>query len=182
MRLFAWALALFIVFTGLAAGMRGVGQIQTPPPTYLETEGCSGPCWQGVRPGVSTNEQFAAQLARAPYTGYQWWEREDNTIDTFQIAPSIHFQITLADVIRVLGAPDRAGCLRLHSADVVSGFVYFNGGLVQVMVWRDSQEMRYTPEMQVNNIVYYSALERGLVERTSPWQGFTTASVYRQCR
>jgi hypothetical protein len=178
-RFSGWAFLVLIVVTGLTAGSRVLGQHVTPAPTYLEARNCPAPCWLGVRPGVSTDEQFTAQLAHAPYSGHQWWQRDDQTLDMFEIAPSIDFQLSLADVMRVLGSPDRAACLRRHDPDVTSGFIYFNGGLIHVMAWHNYQDLRYTPDMQVTKIVYHSTLERGLIERTSPWRGFTN---YHQCQ
>jgi hypothetical protein len=187
LRFVVFSLLVFAAALGLVAGARAAGQQQTPSPAYLDTGDCEQPCWFNVRPGISRVSQFLTELrTRAPYTGHAT-DQGDEVITMFEI--STFGAITLADVLREFGPPERVGCLGLghttlyanHSM-VTTTEVYYAGGLVQVNLVHPDQRLHLSPDMQVRTIRYYAPGDPAYpIGTTRSWQGFASAGVYGAC-
>jgi len=180
---------LFFLCTVLAAGARLVGQSMSAKPTYLDPGDCEQPCWLGVKPGISTREDFAITARTAsPYTGYVT-DYGDGIAARFEI--STYGMLTLGDVVREFGPPDQVSCLgylyRMGQNGQRIGFrtnaqLYFADGLIAVDAVRDDVLLRLSPDMQVRTIRYYAPGEPVYeLGSTIPWHGFASTIKYRAC-
>lgn len=180
--------SLFVVCTLLVIGARGVGRSSTPPPTFLETGACDQPCWQGLKPGVDTVDHFLYMAqSSGPYAG-RTTDAGDSIVTMFEL--SVYGLLTLADIVRDFGPPERVSCLGLDHSTlfpgaqiVTSAEVYYGDGLVVVsLVWPD-QTPRLSPDMRVRAIRYYAPGERAYeIGTTTGWHGMGSSAVYDVCQ
>lgn len=183
-----FVVGLFIVCIALAAGARWLGRSGTPTPTFLETGACEQPCWQGLKPGVDTVDHFLYRVrSSSPFTG-RTQDRGDAVVEMFEL--SVYGALTLADIVRAFGPPDRVSCLGLsHSAlnsgqpVVTSAEVYYADGLVVVSLVRPDQDPRLSPDMRVRTIRYYAPGDPAYeIGTTTGWRGMGSSAVYRVCQ
>ena len=181
--------ALLVVSTGMVAAARAVGQASPPTPTYLETGDCEQPCWHGLRPGMDRAERFLAFVREhSPYSGHATSYDDRSPATQFEL--STFGAITLADVLRVFGVPDRVGCLGPDHSSlfpgqsmVITARLYFADGLVMVDVARPDEVPRLTPGMRVRVVRYYALGEPAYpIGETTGWHGFASTGVYLDCR
>jgi hypothetical protein len=168
--------------------LRAMGHMLPPPPTYLETGECEQPCWHGLRPGVDTINQFLFRVREAsPYSGYTR-DEGDGVARMFEL--STFGALTLADVIREFGPPERVGCLGLDHTTlyparslVMSADVYYGNGFVEVRLMRPDEVLRLSPDMQVRAIRYYAPGEEPVypIGESTGWRGFASTRVYLAC-
>jgi hypothetical protein len=179
--------AFVVGCAALIAGARGAGQSVALPPTYLEAGACAQPCWQGIKPGISRIEEFMERARTAgPYSG-RTTDYGDGIAAMFEL--STYGALTLGDVLRELGSPERVGCLGLDHSTLVpaqslvmSVNLYFAEGLIVVNAVRSDLLPQLSPGMQVRTIRYYAPGEPvyGIGETTG-WHGFATSRRYRVC-
>ncbi|MBN1679797.1 MAG: hypothetical protein JW966_05865 [Anaerolineae bacterium] len=173
---------------GLVAGARAIGQTTTPPPTFLETGGCEQPCWQGIKPGKARREQFFYALDDySPYGGHVS-DQGDEIITMMEL--SIYGALTVADVMREFGPPERVGCIGLDRTTLYPGGdwvtsvqLYFAGGLIAVNALRPGDVLRLTPDMRVRSIRYYAPGDPAYpIGQTTGWFGFASSPApYLAC-
>lgn len=179
---------LFAVCAGLAFGVHALGQEVAPSPTYLDTGFCDLPCWQGLRPGVDNINQFL-WYARE-HTPYSMHTSDLGDGVATMVELSTFGAITLADVLREFGPPERVDCLDLTHTTLYPGQslvatarVYFAEGLIVVDAVRPDREMRLSPDMQVRTIRYYAPGEPlYAIGATTVWRGFAGENRYPACR
>ena len=180
---------IFVVgFAGLVAGARAIGQTATPTPTYLDTGHCDLPCWQGLQPGLDAMDHFFRMAReRTPYS------IRTTALGEQQVAVMVELStfgaITLADVIREYGPPDRVGCLDWthttlfpNAGLTTTARLYYTDGLVVVDAVRPDDALIVSPDMPVRTIRFYAPGEPLYPIGTSaPWQGFA-GGRYPACR
>lgn len=185
----AGLVVLLAASAGLVAAARAAGQASPPTPTYLEPGDCDQPCWHGLRPGADRAERFLTFVREySPYSGHATSYDDRSPATQFEL--STFGAITLADVLRVLGVPDRVGCLGPDHSSLFPGQsmvttarLYFADGLVMVDVARPDQEPRLTPGMRVREVRYYAPGEPAYpIGETTGWHGFASTEVYLDCR
>jgi hypothetical protein len=147
--------------------------------TLLETDiDCHVPCWNGLRPGVSTNYDFELfldgfdeeQLVNLQYTGGCWtrWVDthtnmltdvaidEGNHIGYIAFWPSPETPLTLEDVFGCIGAPDSYSAKVIYGRHGEIGFflnlIYSELGLiVNSYDWEyEPDDSNFQPLCQVN--------------------------------
>lgn len=177
---------LLAVVITLITGARLIGRQTAPPPTYLAPGACAQPCWQGLRPGAVNLADLSARVsATTPYILGHTAAYDGVHVTAFSLF--IDEQITLADVIREFGPPERVGCLAYTSTKQYAGLntaaeVYYAGGLVVVDVVQTGDLLRLTPAMGVRAVSYYAPGEPAYrIGETTPWHGFATVPVYQSC-
>ncbi|MBN1202163.1 MAG: hypothetical protein JXJ20_09935 [Anaerolineae bacterium] len=176
---------LFLACTGLVVGGRAIGRSISPSPALLEPGDCEQPCWQGIQPGVSTREEFAQQVREVDLYSGRATDYGDSIAVMFEL--STRGWLTLADVIREFGTPERVDCLAWgHStaaqSPATSVRLYFAGGLIEVSAMRADDALRLSPDMRVRSIRYYAPGEPTYpVGKTSKWRGFGSVRVYPAC-
>jgi hypothetical protein len=172
---------------GAIAAARTAGRQTPPSPTFLDTGHCDLPCWQGLQPGLDSTNQFLFRVRQTgPYSG-RTTDYGDGIAARFELLT--FGAISLADVIREYGSPERVGCLGTdHSALypgrtlVTSVEVYFAGGLVVVNAVRPDDAPRLTPDMDIRAIDYYGPGEPAYeVGATTDWHGFASTRRYQLC-
>ena len=175
---------VFALCAGLVAGIRAIGQAIPPTPTYLQTGPCEQPCWQGLRPGRDTVDHFLYQVKQStPYNG-RTTDYGDGVAQMFEL--STFGAITLADVIREFGTPERVGCLGPDHSSLYPGQqivmavqLYYAKGLVVVDAVRPDVYPRLTPDMRVRAVVYYAPGEPAYpIGATTRWHGFASTRTY----
>ncbi len=180
--------ALLALCTGLVVGARALGQGTVPTPTYLEPGTCNQPCWHGLIPGVDRAERFLQRVsADSPYAGHATSYDERSPATQFEL--STYGAITLADVLRLFGLPERVGCLGLdHSALfpghglVTTAQLYFADGLVMVEAVRPDDVARLSPGMRVRVVRYFAPGEPTYpIGETTGWHGFASTGTYLDC-
>jgi hypothetical protein len=179
---------VFVVCAVLVIGVRWAAQSRTPPPTFLEPGACEQPCWQGLRPGVDTVDHFLYKVqSSGPYSG-RTQDAGDSVVAMFEL--SVYGLLTLADVVRDFGPPERVSCLGLtHSTLFPGGTIvtaaeaYYADGLVVVSLVRPDQAPRLSPDMRVRTIRYYAPGERAYeIGTTTGWRGMGSSAVYPVCQ
>lgn len=186
-RLFLAASVLVALCAGLIAVARTAARLGPPPPTYLETGECDQPCWQGIQPGVNTREQFAQRARTIGFYSGRATDYGDGIAAMFEL--STWGALTLADVLRVFGPPDRVGCLGLDHTTMYPGLslvisvqVYFADGLIVASAVRPDTWPTLSPDMQVRWIRYYAPGEPVYeIGASTGWYGFASARRYRAC-
>jgi hypothetical protein len=179
---------LFVLCLGVVAGARAAGRVIPAPPTYLDSGPCEQPCWHGLQPGRDYMDHFFYQVqAATPYTSHIS-DSGDGIVTVFEL--STYGAITLGDVLREFGPPERVGCLGPDYTALYPGHklvmavrVYFAGGLVVVDAVRPDESPHLTPDMRVRSIRYYAPGEPAYpIGMTTPWHGFTsTRALYLTC-
>jgi hypothetical protein len=178
---------LLAVCSGLVAAARAAGQMDPPAPTYLETGECDQPCWQGIQPGVSTREQFAQRARTVGLFSGRATDYGDGVAAMFEL--STWGVLTLADLLRAFGPPDRVSCLGLDHTTMYPGLslvisvqVYFADGLIVANAVRPDTWPYLSPDMQVRWIRYYAPGEPVYeIGDATPWYGFASVKRYRAC-
>jgi hypothetical protein len=187
MRLLALIVVILAVCVGLVTVARAAGRTAPISPTYLEPGPCEQPCWQGVEPGVHTREEITERIRTAsPYSG-RTTDRGDGVVTMFELYT--YGALTLADIVRTLGPPDRVGCLGLeHTAlypdrtVAVAVRVYYAEGLIMVDAVRPDLRPHLTPDMQIRSIRYYAPGEPTYpIGETTGWFGFGSHVRYLVC-
>jgi hypothetical protein len=174
---------VFALCLGGVVGARAAGRTAPHTPTYLDRGPCEQPCWHGLQPGTDYVDHFFYQVqAATPYTSHTS-DSGDGIVTMFEL--STYGAITLGDVLREFGPPDRVGCLGLDRTTLFPGAfatavrVYFAGGLVVVDAVHRGESLRVTPDMRVRSIRYYAPGEPAYpIGMTTPWHGFTSTSTF----
>ncbi|MBI5958595.1 MAG: hypothetical protein HY866_07670 [Chloroflexi bacterium] len=187
-RLIFAILILTLISAGLVGGARLVGRSDPLPPTYLESGACDQPCWQGLQPGSDYIDHFWYAVNQfSPYSGHTS-DYGDGIATMFEL--STFGAITLGDVIREFGSPDRVGCFGADHSSLFPGQpmvmavqVYFANGLVVADVVREEMFPQLVPEMRVRTVRYYAPGEPAYpIGETTAWHGFaSTRRHYLNC-
>jgi hypothetical protein len=181
---------LVVMFVLLINGARAVRRMLPPAPLYLDTGPCNQPCWQGIQPGITTvaeleNPATTAIVRRTPYRINRAADYGGPRIMNFDLSTS--GRLTLGDVMRAWGPPERIGYLGLDYSRTVTGnkpavsaeFYYFDG-LVVVHAFGTGAEARLSPAMRVDTITYYAPGEPVYpLGKTTTWHGLASVSRYR---
>ncbi|HVO70046.1 MAG TPA: hypothetical protein VMT24_08375 [Aggregatilineaceae bacterium] len=188
LRFITAGVVLFAVCLGAVTGARAAGRLIPETATYLDSGPCEQPCWHGLRPGRDYVDHFLYQVrAASPYTSHTS-DAGDGIVTMFEL--STYGAITVADVLREFGSPERVGCLGLEHTTLYPGHtlamavqLYFAQGLVVVDALRPDESPRLTPDMRVRSIRYYAPGEPAYpIGMTTPWHGFTsTRAFYLSC-
>jgi hypothetical protein len=181
---------LFAVCVILVNGARMISRLWPPPSVYLDAGSCEQPCWQGIQPGVITTAAFdspatTAVVLQTPYRINRAASYGGDRIMNFEL--STRGQITLGEVIRVWGAPERIGYLGLDYSRMgtsrepaVSAQFYFFDGLVVVQAFGSGERPRLSPDMAVYAITYYAPGEPTYpIGKTARWHSLASISRYR---
>jgi hypothetical protein len=182
---------LLAAFVLLINGARAVRRMIPPPPLYLDTGPCNQPCWQGIQPGITTvaaleSSATTAIIRQTPYRINRAADYGGARIMNFDLSTS--GKLTLGDVMRTWGPPDRIGYLgldysRMDSANrpaVSAEFFYFDG-LIVVQAFGSGEAARLSPAMRVDTITYYAPGEPAYpLGKTTTWHGLASVSRYRE--
>lgn len=175
---------VFVLVAGLVAGVRAIGQAIPSTPTYLQTGPCDQPCWQGLRPGRDYVDHFLYQVKKSsPYSG-RTTDYGDGVAQMFEL--TTYGAITLADVIREFGTPERVGCLGPDHSSLYPGRrmvmavqLYYAKGLVVVDAVRPDDYARLSPDMRVRAVLYYAPGEPTYpIGASTVWHGFASTRTY----
>ena len=174
----------------LINGARAVRHMSPPPPLYLDTGPCDQPCWQGIQPGITTTAAFnspatAAIIRRTPYRINRAADYGGSRIMNFELSTS--GRLTLGDVMREWGPPERIGYLGLDYSRMgtarepaISAQFYFFDGLVVVQAFGPGVAPRLSPAMRVYAITYFAPGEPTYpIGKTTTWHGLASISRYR---
>jgi hypothetical protein len=174
----------------LINGARAVGQNLPSSPLYLDTGPCDQPCWQGIQPGITTTAALnspatTAIVRQTPYRINRAADYGGTRIMNFEL--STLGKLTLGDVMRAWGPPERIGYLGLDYSrmgtakePVISAQFYFFDGLVVVQAFGSGAAPRLSPAMRVDSITYYAPGEPAYpLGKTATWHGLASVSRYR---
>jgi hypothetical protein len=178
----AFIVGLWAVCLGLIVGARAVGRSRPTPDTYLDSGNCAQPCWQGIRPGEIAPLDLRARVGKTgSYAVVELTDYGDRIARNFGLRALT--PITLGDVVRAFGVPDRVACLRPRPQSAITGAsIYFAEGLVVVEA-ANPASARLSPDMRVESIFYYSpGLPAYRIGSTAAWGGFAGPPVYRVCQ
>jgi hypothetical protein len=175
----------------LINGARAVGRVSPPPPLYLDTGPCDQPCWQGIQPGITTvaaleNPATTDIIRHTPYRINRAADYGGSRIMNFDLSTS--GKLTLGDVMRTWGPPERIGYLGLDysrtgntNEPAVSAEFYYFDGLVVVQAFGSGAAPRLSPEMRIDTITYYAPGEPAYpLGKTTTWHGLASVSRYRE--
>ena len=172
---------LFIVCVSLIVGARAIGRSRPAPKSFLDPGDCAQPCWQGLRPGEATQDEIRQRINELDHYALDFIGRNDDVSRNFQLYPLK--PLTLGEVIRALGPPERIGCLNtdrdhLRGLPMVilirSSGLYFADGRIVVYLWPRLNAARLTPEMRAQSVTYYAPdADTHLAGRTIGWRGFS---------
>lgn len=178
---------LLLLWVSAIGTARALGGLLPVSPTYLGSGDCPLPCWQGLMPGEDNINQFMHTVENnSPFRG-RTRDRGDNVAIMFELYP--FGAISLGDLVRELGPPQRVGCLGLgHSAlypgqrGVMEATVYYADGLVVVNAVLAGDARRLSPQMAVRSVQYHAPGEPlYAIGSTRDWQGFAAAPHYAIC-
>ena len=180
---------LLLTCTVTISTVRGIVQaVVKPTPTHLETGDCEQPCWKNLRPGIINSTQFFFKArSYSPYSG-RVNDRGDDVVRMFEVYT--YGAVSLGDLVREFGAPERVSCLdRTHTTlysgqqqPALAANVYFAGGLVVANITRGDERTILTPDMSVRSVQYYAPGEPTYpIGETTPWYGFASERRYRAC-
>ncbi len=187
-----------VAFSFLAAGARAYGRRVPPSPSHLESGDCGQPpCWEGIKPGVSSRWETERQTFRwmtdpsaffnSPYMG-----SAIGTGDNLEqlVLHTWGSPLTLANILREFGAPESASCVCEIPGSKVPGWresialeveLYFYDGQMEVSVILPEGIARLTPTAPVYGVYYYAAdADRGPLA-TTPWRGLAMRGSYPTC-
>jgi hypothetical protein len=181
---------LLAAFVLLINGARAVSRMSPPPPLYLDTGPCDQPCWRGIEPGITTTAALnspatTAIVRQTPYRINRAADYGGTRIMNFEL--STLGKLTLGDVIRAWGPPERIGYLgldysRMGTANepVITAEFYYFDGLVVVQAYGSGTAPRLSPAMHVDIITYYAPGEPAYpLGKTTTWHGLASVSRYR---
>jgi hypothetical protein len=181
---------LLAASTLLINGARAVPRVSQSPPLYLDTGPCEQPCWQGIQPGITTVAAFespatTAIVRQTPYRINRATDYGGTRIMSFEL--STLGKLTLGDVMRTWGPPERIGYLGLDysrrgpaNEPVITAEFYYFDGLVVVQVYGPEAAPRLSPAMLVDTITYYAPGEPAYpLGKTTTWHGLASVSRYR---
>lgn len=191
-------LALLVMFSILIAGARAFGRRVSLPPTHLESGDCAQPpCWQGIKPGVSDRWEVERLTYRwltdhsaffdSPYMGTV--RGVDDYLEVFALF-TWGSSLTLADILRDFGTPERISCVCEIPGSKVSGWrgaialgvelYYFDGQVVVVAILPDGA-VHLTPSAAISTVCYYAANAYRTPLATMPWRGLAAVGRYPIC-
>lgn len=182
-----WVLLIGGLMAVLIGAVRFIAQGLPTPPVLLSDPTCAQPCWQGIRPGFSTHADFSALHTNVYRYQVSATYRDDSENSLVrEILLTMRGDVLLGTVIVELGTPSHAqlswvaGMPRDSRSGgrqvYVGATLYFADGLVMVEVVRPDCVWRFSPQMIVRRVRYFSPSSVGGVIPigTPRWQGFGT--------
>lgn len=167
----------------LITGARAIGHMQDQPPLYLETGDCAQPCWQGFQPGPGLQANaLLTRIMEVPYSVGRISEYRGGYISMFEIYPGGN--LTLADILRAWGPPERVGCMQLSGGKVsrTLGSLYYFDGLVAARLASPEHDLRLSPGMAVSALQYYQPGDPVYaIGETVDWRGLAGVPMYPTC-
>ncbi len=184
-----WGAVLLIsslMLIGISVALFMAQSLPTPP-LLLASPNCPQPCWQSIRPGLTSRAVFAAQ-ADQNYRYRVSASYKDDRLEGVvrDILLTMRGDILLGDVILEFGPPSHAKLgwvagmpltgQRSGRQIYVGAILYFGNGLVIVEVLRPDCVWRFSPTMIVRRVRYHAPSPVGTVIPigTPFWDGFVS--------
>lgn len=195
-RLLAWGLLLLILGYSAMTWLHA-STVQAEVPAHIQillpADDCLAPCWQGIRPGITTFKETHNLIAGWPgweNTAQMEWQSDRHDLIVVQSTDALNLfpaNVTLGEWITYMGAPDYY-VISLSDGLPGRGEItpyrpvrfYYAAAQLFVIVQLPRTAVRLTPDLMIDSIMYTKFEQPECVQ---PWQGFvrvTTTPTFAQ--